>query len=83
MFDLEKAITQWKKSLAGNPGLEDGHRIELEIHLRDEVSDLIGRGTSPEDAFHKVSAEMGSAEKMGLEFLKVYAKRKSCRLIEV
>ncbi|MFC2161873.1 ABC transporter permease [Acidobacteriota bacterium] len=73
MFDLETSIHRWKKTLDKNPGLEDGHRAELETCLRDEITDLVSRGLSAEDAFHRVSTEMGSAEEMGLEFFKVYA----------
>jgi len=76
MFDLETAIQQWKKALAANPGLEDGQRAELETCLRDEIADLVRRGWSPEEAFRQVSTEMGSSEAMGLEFFKVYAKRR-------
>jgi putative ABC transport system permease protein len=75
MFDLEIAITKWKKALAANPGLEDGQRAELETCLRDEVADLIRRGGSPEKAFRQVTAEMGSPDEIGSEFFKVYAKR--------
>ena len=76
MFDLETAIKEWKKTLAANPGLEDGQRAELEACLRDEVADLVRRGLSPEKAFGKVSAEMGNTEDIGFEFFKVYAKRR-------
>jgi putative ABC transport system permease protein len=76
MFDFETAIKAWKKALAANPGLEDGQRAELETCLRDEVADLIRRGRSPEEAFRQVTTEMGSADAIGLEFFKVYAKRR-------
>jgi hypothetical protein len=76
MFDLETAIKEWKNTLAANPGLEDGQRAELEACLRDEVADLVRRGLSTEKAFRKASAEMGDAEDVGLEFFKVYAKRR-------
>ncbi len=77
MFDLETAIRQWKKALAANPGLEDGQRAELETCLRDEVADLVGRGMSAEEAFRGVTKEMGSPDKIGEEFFKVYAKRRT------
>jgi putative ABC transport system permease protein len=74
MFDLENAIRQWKKTLAANPGLEDGQRTELEACLRDEISDLVSQGITPEEAFSRVSKEMGSPDAMCQEFFKVYAK---------
>lgn len=73
MFDLEKAIRQWKTTLTANPGLEDGQRAELEACLRDEISDLVSCGYTPEEAFSRVSKEMGSPDEMGHEFFKVYA----------
>ena len=38
MFDLEKAVVEWKKNLRRNPVFEDGHIAELEANLRDEPS---------------------------------------------
>jgi putative ABC transport system permease protein len=76
MFDLETAIREWKKTLAANPGLEDGQRAELETCLRDEIADLVRRGLSPEEAFRQVSTGMGNADDIGFEFFKVYAKRR-------
>jgi hypothetical protein len=51
-----------EKALAANPGLEDGQRAELEAGLRDEVADLVRRGTSPKEAFRRVSKELGSPD---------------------
>jgi len=76
MFDLETAIREWKKTLAANPGLEDGQRAELETCLRDEIADLVRRGLSPEEAFRQVSTGMGNADDIGFEFFKVYAKQR-------
>jgi hypothetical protein len=61
LFDREQAIGRWKKELAGNPGWEDGPREELETSLRNEIDALIRRGLSPEEAFRRVSMEMGKA----------------------
>lgn len=73
MFDLKKAIWKWTKTLAAHPGLEDGHRAELESSLRDEIADLIDGGWGEEEAFQKVTGEMGSPEDMAREFFKVYS----------
>ena len=71
MFDLEKAIRNWKKDLAKNPSLEDTYISELEASLRDEVADRTSRGESPEEAFRRASAEMGEPKAIDAEFAKV------------
>lgn len=79
MFELDKAILQWRKKLVANPSLEDGFLIELENSLRDEVMDLVEQGMFEEEAFKKVVTEMGHADDIGSEFHKVYSVRRSNR----
>ncbi len=57
MFDLEKAIMEWKKAMRRSPSIEDGDVEELERYLRDKVDDLAAQGLSPEDAFRSAEAE--------------------------
>jgi len=71
MFDLEKAIKEWKKDLARNSALEDTYISELESVLRDEVADLVRQGESEEEAFRRACEEMGEASDIGTEFSKV------------
>ena len=54
--------------------LEDGMIAELEAHVRDEVEDLVGQGKNPEDAFHEVTALVESADVVGHEYHKTYAR---------
>jgi putative ABC transport system permease protein len=79
MFDLEKAIQEWKRNLFKNPGLEERYIIELEEGLRDEIDDLVGEGQSKEEAFRRVILEMAPADVLGAEFYKVRTKRRSGR----
>jgi len=79
MFDLEKAIREWKKSLFKSPGLEEAHIIELEEGLRDEIEDLVGLGQSEETAFHQAVSEVAPADVLGDEFYKVRTQRLSGR----
>ncbi len=44
MFDLEKAIKQWRKILRKNEAMEDGYIEEMESHLRDEFENQIKKG---------------------------------------
>ncbi|MBO6523455.1 MAG: ABC transporter permease [Balneolaceae bacterium] len=70
MFDLEKAIKEWKLNLRKNPGYEDGDIEELESHLLDEIEHLQKEGLSIEEAFLKALNEIGEANSVGTEFYK-------------
>jgi putative ABC transport system permease protein len=76
MYDLEKAIREWKKILAGKPALEDTYISELEAVLRDEVEDLVRQGLSEEEAFSRASAAMGEGRAIGKEFAKIPVRRR-------
>jgi predicted permease len=79
MFDLEKAIKQWRKGLRKNEALEDGTVAELESHLRDEIDDQIKLGTREEEAFKKAVNSVGQPEGLGEEFYKTHTRRLSGR----
>ena len=70
MFDLEKAIRDWRKNLRRIESFEDGYIAELESHLQDEIDRLIRVGLSDEEAFKKAVAIVGTAESIGLEYYK-------------
>jgi putative ABC transport system permease protein len=61
MFDLEGAVSEWKKAMRQSPSIEDGDMAELERYLRDKVEDLTRQGLSPEEAFRTAEAEFRRA----------------------
>ena len=65
MFDLEKAIKTWRKSLGKNESLEDGYMEELESHLRDKIDYLKNRGLSDEQSFMEAVDKIGGWDKSG------------------
>jgi putative ABC transport system permease protein len=79
MFEIEKAVAEWRKELRRNPSLEDGQAAELEACLRDELEELIGKGMEPETAFGQAVAAMGAAADAGAEFYKAKRTRRSAR----
>jgi|GEM_PF-72945 len=79
MFDLEKEINRWKKSLHKNPSLEEGYIEELESHLRDLIENFTNKGMSENEAFTKAKNEIGEAENIGAEFFKTDTKNISGR----
>jgi putative ABC transport system permease protein len=79
MFDLEKAIKLWQKTLNKNSSLEDGYKEELECHLRDKIEYLIDGGSSEKNAFEKAVQKIGEVHSLGAEFYKAYTQKKSGR----
>lgn len=71
MFNLDNAITEWRRRMvmAGikSPTLLD----ELESHLRDDVEQRMEAGLSAEQAFEEAVRRIGQAEILGSEFGKV------------
>ncbi|MDH4196569.1 MAG: ABC transporter permease [Candidatus Aminicenantes bacterium] len=61
MFDLEKAITEWKKTMRRSASIDDGDLAELERYLRDKVEDLTRQGLSLEEAFRTAETEFRRA----------------------
>jgi putative ABC transport system permease protein len=70
MFDLEKEIKKWRKTLRKNEAMEDGSIAELESHLRDEVERQINTGMDAKKAFETAVQDMGSADGIGIEYHK-------------
>jgi putative ABC transport system permease protein len=79
MFDLEKAIKEWRTELYKNEAFEDGYIEELESHLREEIEGLIDSGMDSKDAFMEAVLKIGSPESMGAEFYKTHTERLSGR----
>jgi putative ABC transport system permease protein len=76
IFDLEKAIREWRKNLFKDPGLEEPHIIELEEGLREEIEELVNEGLSEQEAFQRVVREVAPPEVLGTEFYKVRTSRR-------
>jgi len=73
MFDLEKEITQWLRSFRKH--FDHGSIREMELHLRDHIDDLVGKGNTEEEAFRLAVAEFGDINAMAREeFLNVKRK---------
>ena len=70
MFDLKKAITEWKRSLRKYESFEDGAIAELESHLLDEFDRQRQNGLADEEAFARAVATVGRPEEVGGEYFK-------------
>jgi putative ABC transport system permease protein len=79
MFDLERAIRDWRKSLHKIEAMEDGHIAELESHLRDELEERLHRGEKEEEAFEKAVTNIGAILEIGAEVYKSQTRSLSGR----
>ncbi len=70
MFDLDKALAEWKKSLRKHESFEDGTVMELESHLLDEFDKQKQNGLADEDAFSEAVKKIGRPEDVGGEYFK-------------
>jgi putative ABC transport system permease protein len=70
MFDLKKALSDWKRSLRKLESFEDGTVMELESHLLDEFDKLKASGLADEEAFARAAAAVGRPEAVGGEYFK-------------
>ncbi len=74
MFNLEKEISKWKKSLRKNPSLEDGYIEELESHLWDVIDEHVEMGISLEGSFNYAVEQIGKSHQLGNQFYNAYSK---------
>jgi len=79
MFDLEKAIREWKRGLKKLEFFEDGYIAELESHLRDEFDHQKSLGLSDEEAFSKAAALVGRPETIAADYYKTNTRSLSGR----
>lgn len=71
MFDLEKEIRNWRKSLCGSKNIEDSDIAELESHLRDVIDELTKEGFDIETAFHKAIERSPTSDTLSDEYEKL------------
>lgn len=70
MFDLEKEIKKWKKTLHRHEVFEDGLAADIELHLRDAYEARRTAGSNEEAAFEEALAQVGTAESIAAEYNK-------------
>jgi putative ABC transport system permease protein len=68
MFDLEKAIKKWKKSLLKFEIFEDGLIADIELHLRDAYEAQRSSGLDEEASFRMAVAQVGTADSIASEY---------------
>jgi len=75
MFDLDQAISNWRKQMAAG-GIKPSDVLdELESHLREDVERRIRGGATAERAFREAVVQVGTAGQIQPEFAKVSRPR--------
>ncbi len=73
MFNLNDAISQWRRQMADG-GIKSSETLdELESHLREEVRVLVSHGAEDSEAFRLAVSRLGDADSVGNEFKKLGA----------
>lgn len=71
MFDLETAITEWRKQMLA-AGIQTPVPLEeLEVHLREEIEQQMKSGLDVQSAFEAAVRQIGQAKVLRKEFKKV------------
>ena len=77
MFDLESAVTAWRRKMSSGGVASPGVLDELEAHLREDVERRMSAGADEQAAFEAAAKALGPADLLRGEFLKVASTRDS------
>jgi hypothetical protein len=69
-FNLNRAIADWRQSLASQPGVASTDARELEEHLREQVARFQQGGLRDDEAFWVACRRVGSPADVAAEFAK-------------
>jgi hypothetical protein len=69
-FDLNAAIENWRQELAAQPNLASDDRRELEMHLRDSITEFQNRGLNDQESFWLARQRVGQPPQIAEEFTK-------------
>ena len=71
MFDLEAAISQWRRQVESKWIGDQSALAELEDHLREDIAALTQIGLADEEAWKEATSRLGDPVAIGKEFSKI------------
>lgn len=83
MFNLEKAILEWRKQMISAGIKSPAPLDELESHLRDDIAQQVSNGTDAKVAFDTAVDRIGEANALKMEFAKTGRRTFAQRIIAV
>ena len=75
MDDVESQIAEWRAYVAKAPAVDGRDVDELEVHLRDQITELAEAGLSPDEAFLVAVKRMGDLDTLSREFAREHSGR--------
>jgi hypothetical protein len=75
MDQLEREISEWRAFVEESPTVDGQDVEELEIHLRDQISELTGVGLATDEAFLIAVKRMGKLDELSREFAQEHSGR--------
>ena len=79
MFNRERSIKVWRKTLRKYQSMEDGYVDELENHLCDIIDEMMLQGYSEEEAFKAAVQRIGNSEIISEQYYSEDTKKKGKR----
>ena len=79
MFNLEQAITEWRRQMLAAGVKTPVPLEELESHLREEIERQMNTGLSQQDAFISAVQKLGAAQAVRAEFEKADETHDACK----
>ena len=70
MFNLDRAISEWRRQMLAAGIKPPAPLEELEMHLREDVEQEMRSGLTPQAAFETAVQRMGQADALKAEFKK-------------
>lgn len=70
MFDLNQQMDHWKSAFVKKAACSSDELLELESHLREEITALVAAGRSEQEAFCESVARLGDPTEICSEFAK-------------
>ncbi len=80
MFDLDQAISEWRREMTAGGAKSPEILNELESHLRDDIDQRMRSGLAAKRAFEVAVRQMGPVEVLNTEFAKVKGRDERLRL---
>jgi hypothetical protein len=71
VFDVNKAIADWRHSLTGIGEICSEDLDELQSHLHDHVEQLVEQGLTAQGAFSQAARQLGDADGLEREYSKI------------
>ncbi|HYI46004.1 MAG TPA: permease prefix domain 1-containing protein [Actinomycetota bacterium] len=75
MDAVESQIAEWRTYVAKAPAVDGRDLDELEVHLRDQIAELIAAGLAADEAFLIAVKRMGDVDTLSREFAREHSDR--------